>query len=113
MLEDRAAGEREFNGLLVGNADNPDKPRIYVVRGQAYEAIGEKTLAADNYRTAASASSINSIHVSLNKSGRTRCNDSTFSVRYRCKSVGVEHTSTSGTCSAMSRFCSSEIVTVV
>jgi hypothetical protein len=52
MLRDRAAGEREFNGLLAANADNPDKPRIYVVRGRAYEAIGEKGLAADDYRTA-------------------------------------------------------------
>jgi hypothetical protein len=35
MQRDRAAGEREFNGLLASNADNPDKARIYVVRGQA------------------------------------------------------------------------------
>jgi hypothetical protein len=52
MQSDRAAGEREFNGLLAANADNPDKPRIYVVRGQAYEAIGEKNLAANDYRKA-------------------------------------------------------------
>jgi hypothetical protein len=52
MQKDREAGEREFNGLLAANADNPDKPRIYVVRGQAYEDIGEKSLAADDYRTA-------------------------------------------------------------
>lgn len=53
MLRDRAAGEREFTGLLAANADNPDRPRIYVVRGQAYEALGEKLLAADDYRKAA------------------------------------------------------------
>ena len=52
MQRDRAAGERKFNCLLAANADIPDKPRIYVVRGQAYEAIGEKALAADDYRTA-------------------------------------------------------------
>jgi hypothetical protein len=52
MLRDRAAGEREFSSLLEANADNPDKPRIYAVRGQAYEAIGEKGLAADDYRKA-------------------------------------------------------------
>jgi hypothetical protein len=52
MQRDRAAGEREFNDLLAANAENPDKPRIYVLRGQAYEAIGEKSLAADDYRTA-------------------------------------------------------------
>jgi hypothetical protein len=52
MLRDRAAGEREFSSLLEANADNPDKPRIYVVRGRTYEAIGEKALAADDYRKA-------------------------------------------------------------
>jgi hypothetical protein len=52
MRKDRAAGEREFNRLLVANADNPDRPRIYVVRGRAYEAIGEKGLAAADYRIA-------------------------------------------------------------
>jgi hypothetical protein len=42
LQRDRAAGEQEFNGLLAANADNPDNPRIYFVRGQAYEAIGQK-----------------------------------------------------------------------
>jgi hypothetical protein len=52
MQKNRAAGEREFTDLLEAKTDNPDKPYIYVVRGQAYEAIGEKGLAADDYRTA-------------------------------------------------------------
>ena len=53
LRRDRVAGEREFNALLAVNAENPDKPRIYFVRGQAYEALGEKSLAAEDYRTCA------------------------------------------------------------
>jgi hypothetical protein len=49
MLSDRAAGEREFQRLLVAY---PDEGDLYFMRGRAYEAIGEKGLATDDYRRA-------------------------------------------------------------
>jgi hypothetical protein len=49
LLADRAAGEREFERLLTAH---PDDGSLYFVRGRAYEALGEKGLAADNYRKA-------------------------------------------------------------
>jgi Flp pilus assembly protein TadD len=49
MKRDRSAGEQEFQRLL---ADHPREGAIYLVRGRAYEALGLKDLATDDYRHA-------------------------------------------------------------
>jgi Flp pilus assembly protein TadD len=49
MQKDRSAGERDFQRLL---ADHPDTGSLYLVRGRAYESLGLKDLAANNYRRA-------------------------------------------------------------
>jgi hypothetical protein len=49
MQRDRSAGEREFQRLL---ADHPCTGPFYLVRGRAYETLGVKELAANDYRRA-------------------------------------------------------------
>jgi tetratricopeptide (TPR) repeat protein len=49
MVSDRAAGERAFSELL---ARTPNDGMIYFKRGEAYEALGERTLAAADFRRA-------------------------------------------------------------
>jgi Flp pilus assembly protein TadD len=49
LLRDRAAGEREFQRLL---ADHPEDGTLYLIRGRAYEAIGEKAQASADYHRA-------------------------------------------------------------
>ena len=49
MLSDRAAGEREFRHLL---AAHPNDGMVYFKRGEAYEALGARDLAAADYRRA-------------------------------------------------------------
>jgi len=49
MVWDRAAGEREFEGLLE---QHPRDGMVYFKRGEAYEAIGEMDLAAADFQHA-------------------------------------------------------------
>jgi hypothetical protein len=49
LTRDRAGGEQAFQDLLVVH---PDDGGVYFVRGQAYEKLGEKALAAADYRKA-------------------------------------------------------------
>lgn len=46
MVSDRAAGDRAFAALL---AQNPNDGMIYFKRGEGYEALGEKSLAAADF----------------------------------------------------------------
>ncbi|MCI0407266.1 MAG: hypothetical protein L0191_01670 [Acidobacteria bacterium] len=49
MISDRAAGDRAFSALL---AQNPNDGMIYFKRGEAYEELGEKSLAAADFTRA-------------------------------------------------------------
>jgi Flp pilus assembly protein TadD len=49
ILNDRVAGEDEFQRLLKLH---PEDGAIYFKRGEAYEALGKKGLAAADYRKA-------------------------------------------------------------
>ncbi len=48
-LSDRAAGEAEFQRLLTAH---PNDGMIYFKRGEAYEELGARDLAATDYRRA-------------------------------------------------------------
>jgi hypothetical protein len=50
MQRDRRAGEREFQRLLADH--HPGTGSLYLVRGRAYETLGLKELAANDYRRA-------------------------------------------------------------
>jgi hypothetical protein len=69
MLNDRAAGELEFQRL---SAAYPDEGGLYFTRGRAYEAIGETGLAAADYRKAVELLPVNdllteSVHRALSR----------------------------------------------
>jgi hypothetical protein len=49
LLRNRAAGEQELQRLL---ADHSEDGRLYLIRGRAYEALGEKGHAAADFRKA-------------------------------------------------------------
>ncbi len=49
MLSNRADGEKKFEELLK---QNPRDGMIYFKRGEAYEAVGEKALAAADFQRA-------------------------------------------------------------
>ncbi len=49
MMSDRAAGERHFAALL---AQNPSDGMVYFKRGEAYEALGERALAQNDFQRA-------------------------------------------------------------
>jgi tetratricopeptide (TPR) repeat protein len=49
LLQDRAAGEQEFQRLF---AVDPENGMLYLIRGRAYETLGERALAAAEYRKA-------------------------------------------------------------
>ncbi len=49
MLSDRAVGDRAFSALL---AQTPNDGMIYFKRGEAYEALGENSLAAADFTRA-------------------------------------------------------------
>jgi Flp pilus assembly protein TadD len=49
LISDRSAGEREFSALF---AQSPNDGMIYFKRGEAYEALGERTLAKTDFQRA-------------------------------------------------------------